>query len=71
MKVNGTTNIALIHGNFNGIGFTYNTTDVRGVQAELKARGIQFEQEAPAGTGPAFATLRDPDGNFILFDQYN
>ena len=49
---------------------TFNPADVRSVQADLKAAGITFEKEAESGTGPASATLIDPDGNPILLDQH-
>ena len=46
-------------------------TDVRVLQEELKAQGIQLESEVEEGTeGPASFTLFDPDGNPILFDQH-
>jgi lactoylglutathione lyase len=46
-------------------------TDVRDLQRELKARGVQFEQEADESTtGPASFVVVDPDGNPILVDQH-
>jgi extradiol dioxygenase family protein len=46
-------------------------TDIRELQRELKARGIQFENEADEGTaGPASFILIDPDGNPIMVDQH-
>ena len=46
-------------------------TDVRELQRELKARGLQLTSEADESTtGPASFTLLDPDGNPILFDQH-
>jgi len=46
-------------------------TDVRGLQRELKARGLNIEQEADESTtGPASFVVIDPDGNPILFDQH-
>lgn len=45
--------------------------DVRNVQEELKARGLELASEVEAGTsGPASITLVDPDGNPILIDQH-
>lgn len=46
-------------------------TDVRDLQRELKAQGVQLTAEADeTSTGPAsFATI-DPDGNPILVDQH-
>ena len=46
-------------------------TDVRDLQRQLKAEGIQFVQEADENTtGPASFVAVDPDGNPILFDQH-
>ncbi len=46
-------------------------TDVREIQAGLKAAGIAFDQEAdPSTTGPASFAITDPDGNPILVDQH-
>ena len=45
--------------------------DVRDLQAQLQARGLQPAPAAdPASTGPAFFMLVDPDGNPVLFDQH-
>jgi catechol 2,3-dioxygenase-like lactoylglutathione lyase family enzyme len=46
-------------------------TDVRELQARLKAQGIVPIQETDeSGTGPAYFMVADPDGNPILFDQH-
>lgn len=46
-------------------------TDVRELQREFKARGLQIELEADEdSTGPASFILKDPDGNPVLFDQH-
>jgi catechol 2,3-dioxygenase-like lactoylglutathione lyase family enzyme len=46
-------------------------TDVRDLQRELKARGVQVQQEADENTtGPASFVVVDPDGNPILLDQH-
>jgi catechol 2,3-dioxygenase-like lactoylglutathione lyase family enzyme len=46
-------------------------TDVRELQRRLKASGVRIAAEADeSGTGPAFFTLEDPDGNPILVDQH-
>jgi lactoylglutathione lyase len=45
--------------------------DVRELQAQLQARGLQPVPAAdPASTGPAYFMLVDPDGNPVLFDQH-
>jgi catechol 2,3-dioxygenase-like lactoylglutathione lyase family enzyme len=46
-------------------------TDVRELQRQLKAEGVQFMTEADESTtGPASFIAVDPDGNPILFDQH-
>ena len=46
-------------------------TDVRELQRELKAQGMQFVSEADEGTtGPASFIVVDPDGNPVLVDQH-
>jgi lactoylglutathione lyase len=46
-------------------------TDVRDLQRQLKAAGVQLVTEADeATTGPASFTAVDPDGNTILVDQH-
>jgi lactoylglutathione lyase len=46
-------------------------TDVRELQRQLKAKGVEFVSEADeTTTGPASFIVLDPDGNPILFDQY-
>ena len=45
--------------------------DVRDLQRQLKAQGVQFRQEADESTtGPASFVAVDPDGNPILVDQH-
>jgi catechol 2,3-dioxygenase-like lactoylglutathione lyase family enzyme len=46
-------------------------TDIRELQRQLKAQGVQLQQEADeSSTGPASFLAIDPDGNPILFDQH-
>jgi lactoylglutathione lyase len=46
-------------------------TDVRDLQRELKAQGVQLTTEADeTSTGPASFLAIDPDGNPILIDQH-
>ena len=46
-------------------------TDVRELQRQLRAQGVQFQQQADESTtGPASFVVVDPDGNPILFDQH-
>ena len=80
---NGAHLIGLFQGMFEGNILTFNPgwdqnageldefTDVREIQARLKAAGIALTTEAdPDGEGPASFTLVDPDGNTILVDQH-
>lgn len=46
-------------------------TDVRELQRQLKARGVELATEADESTtGPASFVAVDPDGNPILVDQH-
>ena len=45
--------------------------DVREIQKQLKAAGVEFLQEADeASEGPASFMVLDPDGNPVLVDQH-
>ena len=80
---NGDAVIGLFHGMFEGNILTINPgwsqgaeplerfEDVRDIQDRLSRAGVMLESTTdPTGTGPASITLRDPDGNVILFDQH-
>ena len=46
-------------------------TDVRELQRQLKAQGVQLVEEADESTtGPAHLIAVDPDGNPIFIDQH-
>ncbi|WP_155594027.1 VOC family protein [Lysinibacillus cavernae] len=46
-------------------------TDIRDIQKQLKAKGVNLLTEADeTSSGPANFTLEDPDGNIILLDQH-
>ena len=46
-------------------------TDVRELQDQLKAQGVEFVTETDNSTsGPASFIVMDPDGNPILVDQH-
>jgi len=46
-------------------------TDVRELQRQLKAKGVELINEADESTeGPAYLMVMDPDGNPILVDQH-
>lgn len=46
-------------------------TDVRELQRQLKAKGVEFLSEADENsTGPGSFMIMDPDGNTILVDQH-
>ena len=48
-----------------------NFTDVRELQKQLKAQGVELMSEADESkTGPASFMVLDPDGNPILVDQH-
>jgi len=50
---------------------TEDFTDVRELQKQLKAAGVELMTEADESTeGPASMMLQDPDGNTILIDQH-
>src|SRR5258705_13852888 len=78
---NGAHAIGLFQGMFEKNILTFNPgwdsnasklfTDVREVQRQLKAQGVQLTTEADeTATGPAGFTTVDPDGNPILVDQH-
>jgi lactoylglutathione lyase len=80
---NETTTIGLFQGMFEKNMLTFNPgwnssaqkleqfTDVRELQRQLKALGIQPVMEAVEdSTAPASFVLADPDGNPILVDQH-
>jgi lactoylglutathione lyase len=46
-------------------------TDVRELQRELKAQGVEFVAEVDeSSTGPGSFVIADPDGNPIIVDQH-
>lgn len=80
---NEDTLIGLFQGMFEGNIITFNPgwnqnaenleefDDVRDIQRELKAAGLNLDAEADEETtGPASVMLKDPDGNVILIDQH-
>jgi lactoylglutathione lyase len=80
---NGTHAIGLFQGMFERNILTFNPgwdsdarelatfTDVRELQRQLKARGVELVTEADeGGAGPASFVAVDPDGNPILVDQH-
>ena len=80
---NGETVIGLFQGMFEGNLLTFNPgwdqsakpvgafTDVRELQRQLKAQGVELAPEADeTTTGPAYFSAVDPDGNVILVDQH-
>ena len=80
---NGDTVIGLFEGMFERNILTFNPgwdgdaqtldtfTDVRDLQRQLKAQGVEFQTETDESTtGPASFIVVDPDGNPILVDQH-
>ena len=46
-------------------------TDIRDLQRQLKAQGVEFVSEVEeSGSGPGSFIVVDPDGNPILVDQH-
>ena len=46
-------------------------TDIRDLQRELRAQGMEFVAEVDeTGSGPGSFIVVDPDGNPIFFDQH-
>jgi lactoylglutathione lyase len=83
MMKNGDHVIGLFHGMFEKNILTFNPgwdsnaqklatfTDIRELQCQLKAQGVQLQHEADeSSTGPASFIAIDPDGNPILVDQH-
>ncbi|MBC3540318.1 VOC family protein [Rufibacter sediminis] len=75
--------IGLFQGMFEGNILTFNPgwdesanntdefDDIRGIQRQLKGKGIELMSEADEETsGPASLMVTDPDGNTILIDQH-
>ncbi|MEM0940341.1 MAG: VOC family protein [Bacteroidota bacterium] len=63
--------IGLFHGMFKETIMTFNPTDVRSIQKELKSKGILLIKEADEKTeGPEHVIMTDPDGNQIMIDQH-
>jgi lactoylglutathione lyase len=80
---NGETVVGLFQGMFERNTLTFNPgwdnnaqqvdtfTDIRELQRQLKAQGVELVTEADESTiGPAHFVVMDPDGNPILFDQH-
>ena len=80
---NGQHTIGLFQGMFDKNLLTFNPgwdstatglesfTDVRELQRQLKAQGVELASEADEGTtGPGSFMVMDPDGNPILVDQH-
>lgn len=83
IMVNGAAVIGLFQGMFEKNILTFNPgwgqggeelaefTDIRELQRQLKASGVELITEADESTtGPASFTAVDPDGNPILVDQH-
>ena len=80
---NGSSLIGLFQGMFKNNVLTFNPgwdenaqnlaefDDVRKIQAHLQEKKVPLSNQAdPSTEGPAFITLKDPDGNEILIDQH-
>lgn len=80
---NGSTVIGLFQGMFEKNMLTFNPgwdqganplerfTDIRQLQADLRAKNVHLESEVDEkGSGPGSFVVIDPDGNPILVDQH-
>jgi lactoylglutathione lyase len=80
---NGDAVIGLFQGMFERNSLTFNPgwnqaaetldsfTDVRDLQRDLKAQGVDFLSQADESTtGPASFVVIDPDGNPVIVDQH-
>jgi predicted enzyme related to lactoylglutathione lyase len=80
---NGDHVIGLFHGMFEKNTLTFNPgwdqdtnalgsfTDIRAIQRQLKAHGMEFVAEVDeSGSGPGSFVVVDPDGNPIIVDQH-
>jgi len=71
---NGSAVIGLFQGMFDANILTFNPLDVRAVKAAIEKQGLPLELQNMLGplteNSPAYGTLKDPDGNNILFDQH-
>jgi catechol 2,3-dioxygenase-like lactoylglutathione lyase family enzyme len=84
MLKNGQTVIGLFQGMFEGNILTFNPgwdqeakevkdyDDVRKIQESLESDGVELIQKVDKDNpkGPGSITLKDPDGNSILIDQF-
>ena len=67
----GDAKIGLFHGMFDHNILTFNPPDVRSIQNSLKDNGVELIHEVDESSeGPGHCTLKDPDGNMILLDQF-
>ena len=80
---NGDNIVGLFQGMFERNSLTFNPgwdqdakavgsfTDVRELQRQLKAQGVEFAAEVDeSGAGPGSFIVVDPDGNPIIVDQH-
>ena len=49
---------------------TFNPTDVRAIEANLKEQGVDIDVPVKGDSGPGHLMVKDPDGNTIMFDQF-
>jgi len=80
---NGDHTIGLFQGMFESNIMTFNPgwdkncevqesfTDVRDIVKELEAKGVNIVHKSITGeSGPSSFSVKDPDGNSIMFDQH-
>ena len=47
------------------------TDDIQADYQRLKGKGVEFLEEPTAGGPVTFATLKDPEGNYVQLIQFN
>ena len=62
--------IGLFEGMLESNILTFNPTDVRAIEKNLKDNGIVIDTATQGDSGPTHCVLKDPDGNTIMFDQH-
>lgn len=62
--------IGLFEGMFDSNILTFNPTDVRSIEKNLRDNGITIDTSTQGTSGPTHCILKDPDGNTIMFDQH-
>ena len=74
MMQNGGAKIGLFEGMFPNNIITFNPEDARSIYKKIRQNGVKpvFQSESlkDKESGPCNFSIKDPDGNQILFDQF-